>query len=471
MGQEISVSHFKQYDFRRFERLIDEEMELLRAWFRDRRFSEERAIGGLELETWIVDPDGNPLAWNDELLRQIQSPDVVRELSRFNVEFNVDPQPLAHRGIRMLQLEMEATWKACDRAAAELGGSVVAIGILPTITESLLSLQNMSSSLRFRALNEQVLRLRQGAPIRVDIEGRERLKTEHFDVMLEAASTSFQLHLQVPFSAAIRYYNASLIVAAPLVAVSANSPLLFGKMLWDESRIPLFEQSSDTGGGRFPRVTFGSGYLENSIEECFIENREHYPVMLPLVMDDASSELAHVRLHNGTIWRWVRALIGFDKDRVPHLRVEQRVPPAGPTSIDMAANMAFYYGLVESLATSPIAPETRLLFATARANFYLAARYGLEAQLIWLDQRALTMRQLLLELLLPLADQGLKQIEVDAELSARLLGVIESRVMTGQNGAVWQRRFLELSGRELPTLTREYRQRQRSGEPVHSWSL
>lgn len=471
MGQEISVSHFKHHDFRRFERLIEREMEILREWFLERQFSEQRAIGGLELETWIVDPDGHPLAWNDELLDQIQSPDVVRELSRFNIEFNVEPQPLAHRGLRILELEMQQTWKNCHRTAAEFGGSVVAIGILPTITESLLSLRNMSSSLRFRALNEQVLRLRQGAPIRIDIEGRERLKTEHFDVMLEAASTSFQIHVQVPLSAAVRYYNASLILAAPLVAVAANSPLLFGKVLWDESRIPLFEQATDVGEGRFPRVTFGSGYLENSFEEYFIENREHYPVMLPLAMDDASNELAHIRLHNGTIWRWVRGLIGFDESGKPHLRIEQRVPPAGPTCIDMAANMAFYHGLVEALATSPISPESRLPFATARANFYLAARHGLEAELVWLDHRATSVRELILEMLLPLAEEGLKRLEVDTDLITRLLTVIESRVSTGQNGAAWQRRFVEHSGRDLAALTRAYRERQFTEEPVHTWGL
>lgn len=471
MGQEITVSHFKHHDFRRFERLIAREMEILREWFLDGRFSEQRAIGGLELETWIVDPDGHPLAWNDELLAQIQSSDVVRELSRFNIEFNVDPQPLVSRGLRTLELELQQTWKHCHRAAEAIGGSVVAIGILPTITESQLSLRNMSTSLRFRALNEQVLRLRQGAPIRIDIEGRERLKTEHFDVMLEAASTSFQLHLQVPLSAAIRYYNASLIVAAPLVALCANSPLLFGKLLWDESRIPLFEQATDVGGGKFPRVTFGSGYLENSLEEYFIENHDHYPVMLPLAMDEASNQLAHVRLHNGTIWRWVRALIGFDNSGEPHLRIEQRVPAAGPTSIDMAANMAFYYGLMEALAAAPIPPESQLRFATARANFYLAARHGLDSELVWIDQRATPMRELILDVLLPLAEQGLEQLEVDRDLIDRLLTVVESRVSTGQNGAAWQRRFVEHSGRDMAALTRAYRERQLTGEPVHTWGV
>jgi hypothetical protein len=352
-----------------------------------------------------------------------------------------------------------------------MGASVVAIGTLPTVTEQLLSLRNISRSLRYQALNEQVLRLRQGRPIRLLIEGRERLQTEHYDVMLEAGTTSFQLHLQVPLSEAVRFYNAAVILSAPLVAVAANSPLLFGRVLWDETRIPLFEQAVDVGGGKFSRVTFGSGYAERCLEECFVENRAYYPVMLPLAMDDVSEHLAHVRLHNGTIWRWNRALIGFDGPAEPHLRIEQRVPAAGPATIDMAANMAFYYGLAQTLATAPIPPENRLLFSTARANFYLAARYGLEAELVWLDKQPVSVRDLILRQLLPLARQGLVQLAVAGDIADRLLGVIEARVSIGQNGAEWQRRFIERYGRDMRLLTREYRGRQRTGVPVHSWDL
>jgi gamma-glutamyl:cysteine ligase YbdK (ATP-grasp superfamily) len=471
MGQDINVSHFKYHDFHRFDRLIDREMAVLHQWFEEGRFSARRAIGGLELETWIVDPQGAGLPINDELLARVDLPDVVPELSRFNIEFNVEPQPLAERGLEALESELTRTWTLCDRIAAEMGASVVAIGTLPTVTEDLLSLRNISSSLRYRALNEQMLRLRQGRPLRLDIEGRERLQTEHFDVMLEAATTSFQLHLQVPASEAVRFYNAAIILSAPLVALAANSPFLFGKVLWDETRIPVFEQAVDVGSGRFSRVTFGSGYAERSLEECFVENREYYPVMLPLTMEDESDRLAHLRLHNGTIWRWNRALIGFDGPGQPHLRIEQRVPAAGPTTVDMAANMAFYYGLAESLATAPVAPEEHLLFSTARTNFYLAARYGLEAELVWLDRRPVPVCELILRHLLPLARCGLAQLGVADDLANRLLGVIESRVSSGQTGAVWQRRFVERHGRDMGLLTREYRTRQRTGMPVHAWDL
>lgn len=471
MGQEISAVHFRYHDFHRFAQLLREEAALLREWFRDRTFSAQRSIAGLELETWLVGPGGEPLPINDQVLALVDSPDVVPELSRFNIEFNVAPQPLAGRGLKALELELGTTWASCDHLAARLGASVMSIGILPTITDALLSLPNMSSLRRYQALNEQVLRLRQGRPIRLDIEGRERLKTEHADVMLESGTTSLQLHLQVAQDEAVRFYNAAMILSAPLVAVAANSPLLFGKLLWEESRIPLFEQAVDVGGGRFSRVTFGSGYADESLEECFVENHDHYPVMLPLALDGRSDRLVHLRLHNGTIWRWNRPLVGFDADGRPHLRVEQRVMAAGPTTADMAANMVLYYGLAESLATAKVPPEANLPFAAAQRNFYKAARHGLDTTVAWCDGREWPLRELLLSELLPLARDGLEQLEVDADIIDAALAIIEARAATGMTGAAWQRRFIERYGRDLSLLTREYRRRQLTGQPVHQWDL
>lgn len=471
MGEEIATAHFQYHDFHRFERLLHTELSLLKEWFQNRDFSTRRSIAGLELETWLVAPAGDPLPINAQVLALVDSPDVVPELSRFNIEFNVAPQPLAVRGLKTLELELDATWKACDRIAGRLGAGVVSIGILPTITDAHLSLSNLSAARRYQALNEQTMRLRQGRPIRLVIEGRERLVAEHRDVMLESGTTSLQLHLQVPQDEAVRFYNAAIVLSAPLVAVAANSPLLFGKSLWEESRIPLFEQAVDVGGGRFSRVTFGSGYATNSLEECFVENQEHYPVMLPMAMDGMSDRLVHLRLHNGTIWRWNRPLIGFDADGCPHLRVEQRVMAAGPTTADMAANMALYYGLVESLATAPHAPESRLTFADAQRNFYLAARYGLEATVKWLDGRQRPLGELLLSELLPLAHDGLERLQVDSDIINQGLSIIERRVATGMTGAAWQRRFIERHGRDMALLTREYHARQRAGQPVHVWDI
>lgn len=471
MGQEIAETRFKHFDFQRYERLFAHEMEILREWFHSGRMSDKRSIAGLELEAWLVDAAGQPTPWNQQVISLAGSPDIVPELSRFNVEFNVAPRSLGGRGLAELAEELQRTWRQCEAAANQLGSSVLAIGILPTITDSLLSLANMSNLHRYRALNEQVLRQRQGRPIRLNLCGRESLASEHRDVMLESAATSFQLHLQVPARESVRYYNASLVVSAPLVAATANSPALFGSLLWEETRIPLFEQSVDIGGGALPRVTFGADYAHESLLEVFCENAEQYPVLLPLAMDQPSERLAHVRLLNGTIWRWNRPLLGFDDDGTPHLRIEQRVMPAGPTLADMAANMAFYYGLAENLAHESPAPEAQLSFEAARDNFYRAARDGLECNIQWLGGESRPLRDLVSAELLPRAADGLERLGVAIDLATHWLRIIAERVETAQTGATWQRAFLERNGRDLPALTRAYRELQLEGRPVHEWPL
>ncbi len=471
MGQEVDSLHFHKQDFERFEHFAKHELAQLSEWFGTQHFSTERAIAGLELETWLVSEDGHPLAINEQVLELYGAPDVVPELSRFNIEFNVAPQPLIGKGIEALVDELANAWKKCDLAAGRLGASVVSIGILPTVTESQLSLDNISPRNRYRALNEQVMRLRQGNPIRLDIVGREQISFEHRDVVLESGATSLQLHLQVPLSQSVRAYNATIILSAPLVAVAANSPLLFGKILWEESRIPLFEQAVAVGEPGYARVSFGSGYAIESLEECFIENQDHYPTMLPLVLEQQSPRLVHLRLKNGTIWRWNRPLIGFDAEGKPHLRVEHRVMAAGPSCLDMAANMALFYGLTQWYSTTDLAPEATLTFKTARKNFYAAARYGLDAEVQWLDGRTWRLDQLILHKLLDEARHGLDQLGVHAELTQRWLAIIEARVATGQTGAAWQRAFVRKYERDVALLTREYRARQRTGEPVHQWQL
>lgn len=471
MGQEIANTRFKHYDFHRFGRFMAREMEVLRRWFDESRFSVKRSIAGLELEAWLIDAECQPTPWNEQVIALTGLPQVVPELSRFNVEFNVAPRSLSGYGLEELANELGTTWNLCDIAADRLGASVLAIGVLPTLTDPMLSLANMSKLHRYQALNEQVLRLRQGKPIRLSLQGQERLLSEHRDVMLESATTSFQLHLQVPLQESVRYYNAAIIASAATVAVASNSPLLFGSILWEETRIPLFEQAVDVGNSSMARVTFGSGYARESLVEVFAENEELYPVLLPLAMDSMSEHLAHIRLQNGTIWRWNRPLIGFDDDGTPHLRIEHRVMASGPTLIDMTANMALFYGLVESLAQAFPPPEQCLPFAAARDNFYRAARHGLDCEIQWLDGEKHRLVDLFLSEYLPRAAAGLERLQVDPVLSSQWMSVIEQRVRSGQTGAVWQRRFLDQHGKNFADLVQAYRDQQRRGEPVHTWSL
>jgi len=472
MGQEIENSHFSKRDFVAFDRRLREETELLGSWFRDGVFSDTAGKGGFELEAWLVDGCGRPAGINREYLERLDNPLVVPELATFNVELNSTPLTLEGDALSRMARELESTWTGCNRVAAEMEVRMAMIGILPTVRSEQLNLEYMSPMERFRALNEQVLRQRSGRPMELHISGRDRLDLKHHDVMLESATTSFQIHLKVAPAEAVRVYNASKVLSAPMVAACANSPFLFGHELWDETRIPLFEQAVDVGSPEFgKRVGFGIRYAESSMQEAFQANVERYPVLLPQVMEEPPEQLAHLRLHNGTIWRWNRPLIGFDEDGRPHLRIEHRVVPAGPSVVDSIANAAFYFGAVRALADRPQPPESLLPFERARDNFYAAARDGLSAEIVWLDGRRAAMTELLEQELLPLARAGLQTLGIDREEIDLWLGVIAGRVRSGQNGAAWQRGYVNRYGADMEALTRAYLERQAGGEAVHQWSI
>lgn len=470
MGQEISRTTFTDDDRQRFALALQAETALARQWFEAGRFAEDGLTVGCELEGWLLDRNRFPKASNQRILAALDDPMVVPELSRFNIELNASPRALAGTALSDMEAELRAIWARCDDAARDDGGNVVAIGTLPTLKEADLSLSAMTPSSRYRALNEQVLRARGGAPITLDIDGIGSLHTAHENVMLEAATTSFQLHLQVPACAISRYLNASTVLSGPIVALSANAPFLFGQPLWHETRIPLFEQAVNCGDGPSgQRVTFGSGYVGADPTTVFADNAAHYDVLLPLCSADPPEQFSHLRLHNGTVWRWNRLLIGWDAARQPHLRLEQRVMPAGPTLVDMVANAAFYYGAVHMLAARPQPPEAALPFEDARANFYRAARDGLAAPQRWLDGKTHTAQALLTQLL-PLAEEGLHRLGVSPADARRYLDVVALRLRTGQNGAVWQ---LAHHGRhgDLFQLTADYLALQHQGLPVHEWPV
>jgi len=470
MGQEIVDSDFTAEDFDEFAERLTHETRLLDQWLKDGVFPPTEHVGGFELEAWLVDRRASPVPLNDLLLEKLDDPLVVPELARFNLEFNGTPQPLNDGALGLLADELKATWGRCNALAADWDARLAMIGILPTVQKQDFGTHNMSAMQRYTALDEQLAQLRGGQPLQIDIEGRERLLFEHDDVMLESATTSFQIHLKVNADQAGRFYNASKIVSAPMVAVSANSPYLFGVDLWDETRIPLFEQSVQTGPGETPRVSLGSGYAA-SIGDCFRANLEHYPVLLPQLLDEPEQSLPHLRLHNGTIWRWNRPLVGFGAGGAPHIRIEHRVVPAGPSVQDSIANAAFYFGLVYGLVAQPLPAEQRLPFATAKANFYRAARHGLMADVEWLDGRQGSMMALCREQLLPLARQGLIQLGLDADEVTHWLAIIAGRLETGCNGATWQRGWVERHGPDMSAMANAYLDNQESGRPVYRWAI
>lgn len=476
MGQEIHSQVYQLADFQYFQQRLAVETKLLEKLIAQGACSEHNPVAGFEIEAWLLDAAMQPAPCNAAYLSSFNNPLASAELAKFNIELNTPPVPLTGNVLNRLNKDLFGTWQQAEQHARNMQLQLLMIGTLPTLSQDDLHLGNMSEMNRYRALNEQVLKTR-NKPIHLDIVGREHLKTDHHDVMLEAAATSFQLHLQCPLSLAAHYYNASILASAPLIALCANAPFVFGKDLWHESRIPLFEQAIGAGGlggaaqGPLWRVSFGSDFARHSIFECFTENLEHFPVLLPEYFDTAPEYFQYLRLHNGTIWRWNRPLVGFDEDGAPHIRIEQRTPSAGPTVIDAIANAAFFYGLCQNLCQELQSHGLLIPFTQAKDNFYQAARHGLDTQIVWLNAQKYALPKLLEHELLPRAALGLKSLHIDEADISLYLDIIRQRLAGLQNGSTWQRRFMQKYPNDFAAMTRCYLDNQRRNQPVGEWDI
>jgi len=473
MGEEISVDRFSEADFAEFGERLTRETAILRRLQDDGALSDVGPVIGLELEAWLIDHNFYPAPHNQSFLERLASDSVVAELSRFNIEINTPVEVLSDEGLGRMHAHVSETMRRCASCAHDDVDTVIAIGTLPTLREGDLSLDMMTPLNRYSALNREAMRMRGGAPAVIDIEssfaGKSGFSASYHNVMLESATTSLQLHLQLAADAMPAAYNASLILSAPLVAIAANAPVLFGKPLWHETRIPVFEQAL-AQPGEHQRVTFGSGYVRSDLVELFEENLAHYPVMLPVCAASRDDALSCLKLHNGTLWRWVRPLVGVSEDGKPHIRIEQRVMPAGPSVLDMMANAALYFGAVRELAGYVGAAMAELPFDTVRDNFYEAARHGLDAEIAWFGAKGRRPVRHVIEELLPMAGRGLRAHGVAEHLIDKYLSTIAMRLATGHNGANWQLAHFKRYD-DLYKLTADYLAHQKSGLPVHEWSL
>lgn len=471
MGQDIESTSFTKEDFREFDRRLRDEGDLLEVWFKKGRFAEGDHTGGYELEACLVDENYQPAPKNNVFLEKMNSEMVVPELSLFNIEINGKPETLDGKALGRLHKGLQETWGRAQEVAHSMGLKIMMIGILPTLKSEDMCEENMSFADRYKAINEQIFALRKGKPLELNIKNIESIHSHHMDVMLEAATTSFQIHLKVNCKNGHRFYNASKMISGAMVGLAANSPYLFGKNLWAETRIPLFEQAVSVGKWDYcERVTFGVRYIEHSLNGAFQANRQRYPVLLPMTFDGPPHEMKHTKLHNGTIWRWTRPILGEDDDGTPHLRIEHRVIPAGPTIADQIAHMAFFYGLIFKVVEEMPDLVWDIPFGEARDNFYQSAKHGLEAHVHW-KEKPYILKDLILEVLLPVARQGLEEhgiVKKDIDL---YLGIIEARAKNGQNGATWQRAFMAKNNNNLKALCAAYYENQESGKPVHTWPI
>jgi gamma-glutamyl:cysteine ligase YbdK (ATP-grasp superfamily) len=493
MGRDIDTTTFTREDRTRYREKVKANLAALKQLVDDGRFETGRRLIGVEMEVCIVDADGQAVPINAELLRRIASSDFQTELAQFNIEFDLRPRRLVSDVFEQVEDELRGALHRAQAKAESLDVNVCIVGILPTLTDFDVTEQNLSANPRYKALNDTILNTR-GEDLKIRIEGDETLDTVANSIMFEAACTSMQLHLQLDPDDFSRYWNAAQIISAPLVAVSANSPFFLGKQLHHETRIALFEQSIDTRNeelasqGVRPRVWFGEKWLTEGIFELFDENVRYFSSLLPICEPEdplavlRAGDIPHLpelTLHNGTIYRWNRPVYDVARGR-PHLRIENRVLPAGPTVIDSVASAAFYYGLLAGLAEAETPLWHAMSFEAATDNFFCAARFGLGAQLYWPKVGAkVPVPELVVRHLLPIARAGLAAWDVEEKSIDHYLGIIEQRVLAGQNGATWQidtyRKLVDEEELDRPEanaeLVRRYQRLSMQGDPVHTWEV
>jgi gamma-glutamyl:cysteine ligase YbdK (ATP-grasp superfamily) len=491
MGEEVEQRAFTREDRTRHRAKVRRALDVFERMLRQSRFEDSNRTTGLEIELNLVDEAGDPALKNAEALEAIADPDFVTELGQFNLEINVPPRLLVGDGLTTYEDQVRASLNAAEEKASKVGAHLVMVGVLPTLQPGHMTASTLSANPRYSLLSEQILAAR-GEDIELRISGPERLECTADSIVPEAACTSTQLHLQVSPEEFPNYWNSSQTIAGVQVALCANSPFLLGKELWRETRIALFEQATDTRSeelkaqGVRPRVWFGERWI-TSIFDLFEENVRYFPALLPIVDQEDPVEvlergetprLNELRLHNGTIYRWNRPVYDVVNGQ-PHLRVENRVLPAGPTVVDTMANAAFYFGLTHSLATSDRPVWSQMSFSAAEENFHAAARHGIDATVYWPRLGTVPATELVLRRLLPLAHEGLDSLGVDADIRDRMLGIVEQRCLKHVNGATWQVdrvHALESGGVSdrfdaLRQMVLRYEELMHSNIPVHEWEL
>ncbi|MGQ4512731.1 glutamate--cysteine ligase [Streptomyces sp. DW26H14] len=496
MGEKVDADGFDLAGREQYRKRLRQCLSVLGRLLAEKRFDKPRNLIGLEIELNLAGSDGLPRMMNHEVLGRIASRDFQTELGMFNLEVNIAPHRLDGRVLDQLAEELRAGLGYAHRKAQEVDAGIVMVGILPTLAHRDVGSGSLSAVDRYTLLNDQ-MRAARGEDFLLDIEGAERLVATSPSITPEAACTSVQLHLQVTQERFADVWNAAQAVAAVQIALGANAPFLFGKQLWHESRPPLFEQATDVRPpelqvqGVRPRTWFGERWIDSPYD-LFAENLRYFLPLLPIMSDEDPQKvlddggvpaLQELALHNGTVYRWNRPVYEVS-DGVPHLRVENRVLPAGPTVTDVIANAAFYYGLVRALAEDSHPVWRRMPFSVAARNFEAACRGGIGAELRWPRHGrssglvARPVVDLVRDELLPLAAAGLDAWNIEPADRDLYLGVIEERCERRTNGASWQigtfHRALD-AGLErdaaLAATTRRYCELMHHGSPVHTWPV
>jgi len=441
---------------------------------------------GSEQEFCLIDSTWRPARNSEEILKDINDPHFTTELAKFNLEINLDPVELKGACLKKVSNQLISLMKKAKDTSAKHDTKVILTGILPTISENELEQDYMTARPRYQILNEKYREVR-GDDFRLHIRGLDELRISHDSILFEACNTSFQMHLQIASHDFIASYNWAKAISGPILGVCTNSPLLLGRELWSETRVALFRQSIDTRMAsrslkdQDSRVTFGNNWATGTVADIFKDDIANFKILiskqntsdsLEALNNGETPKLEALNLHNGTIYRWNRACYGVTNGK-PHVRIENRYIPSGPSIADEMANFAFWIGIMIGRPPKYNDMPHVMDFRDAKSNFVKAARHGSDAILQW-DGKKISVKKLANKVLLPIAHKGLKKAGINKEDRKYFLGIIEKRIK-GQSGSEWMtdnyRVLKDLTSKDnaLRLLTRAIYNNQADNTPVHDW--
>lgn len=473
---------------KKFLRHLLHDVDAIEKMLEDGTFESGISRIGAEQEFCLVDRHFRPSLHSLEVLEKIADPHFTSELARYNLEINLDPLELKANCFSAMEKQLQKLLSKAEEAAGSFRETIILTGILPSIDFRAVQTEYMTPKPRYETLANIISELR-GEDFELNIVGVDELIIRHHNILFEACNTSFQCHLQIEPGEFPDMYNWAQMLSGPVLSIAANSPLLIGKQLWAETRIPLFQQSIDTRGKgyhlreRAQRVTFGNRWIE-SVGDVYKNDIARHTLLfmtdikkdsLEMLKKGQIPKLEALQLHNGTIYKWNRPCYGVTKG-IPHLRIENRYLPSGPTVEDEMANLTFWVGLMSNMPEKFRGNWQKFSFEEAKENFYKAAMWGIQSGMIW-DGRLTSARNLILDVLLPLAKEGLESKNISPEDIDKNLSIIEQRAARYATGARWivnsyrkLKKNLERDEAAI-ALTVLMHKRRMSGAPVHEWEV
>lgn len=475
MANNKEINMQTKVDYCEFDQKLLAETALLENWFINKFFIERGLEIGAEIEFFLLDKNYDPAPENLKFINLVAEPYLICEVGAAQLEINSGHFNFGADCLTRLHENILKYWQKCCELARQNNYHLALIGSLPTANDKHHQLDFMTDKKRYHLIDACMAEQRGGRPININIEGVERLVLQPQSVAMNGLVSAFQMHMQIGLSQSVRYYNVAQAIAAPVLALSCNSPFFFGKRVWSDTRIATFDQVMtlqhfDKARG-FKCCLFGLNYLKDSYFELFEQNYQFFPRLLPEIAPEFPPELMfHVKRQNGVVYRWNRPVIDFNEQNQPHLRIEHRGPATGPTVIDMVANAAFFYGLLNYFVVQDTAIEYLLPFHFARKNFFNVAHYGLDAQLKWFLGRDISACELIKELI-PLAKKGLQIFDIQAADIDLYLDLIERRVHAKVNGSSWQCKFINKYGMNFHNMMSVYLENQYQEIPVSEWKI